>query len=65
MFFGGNFLLIYLILHIICAQEVIGKSVKQAVFLPLYTVPERYELVSLYIYIFKYSSIIVIKVVFI
>lgn len=65
MFFGGNFLLIYLILHIICAQEVIGKSVKQAVFLPLYTVPERYDLVSLYIYIFKYSSIIVIKVVFI
>lgn len=55
MFFGGNFLLIYLILHIICAQEVIGKSVKQAVFLPLYTVPERYDLVSLYIYIFKYS----------
>uniref|UniRef100_A0A671WKW9 Anaphase-promoting complex subunit 4 n=1 Tax=Sparus aurata TaxID=8175 RepID=A0A671WKW9_SPAAU len=25
--------------------EVIGKSVKQAVFLPLYTVPERYDLV--------------------
>lgn len=27
-------------------QEVIGKSVKQAVFLPLYTVPERYDLMS-------------------
>lgn len=32
---------------LICVQEVIGKSVKQAVFLPLYTVPERYDLMSL------------------
>lgn len=33
-----------------CVQEVIGKSVKQAVFLPLYTAPDRYGLKF-----FKYS----------
>lgn len=27
-----------------CVQEVIGKSVKQAVFLPLYTAPNGYGL---------------------
>lgn len=27
-----------------CVQEVIGKSVKQAVFLPLYTAPDGYGL---------------------
>lgn len=27
-----------------CVQEVIGKSVKQAVFLPLYTAPDGYDL---------------------
>uniref|UniRef100_A0A8D3CLQ3 Anaphase-promoting complex subunit 4 n=1 Tax=Scophthalmus maximus TaxID=52904 RepID=A0A8D3CLQ3_SCOMX len=34
-----------------CLQKpavIIGKSVKQAVFLPLYTVPERYDLMSLW-----------------
>lgn len=35
-----------------CVQEVIGKSVKQAVFLPLYTAPDGYDFKFL-----KYSVI--------
>lgn len=39
-----------LLIHCVftCMQEVIGKSVKQAVCLPLYTVPGRYDTMSVF-----------------
>lgn len=36
-----------LFVYVYCMQEVIGKSVHQAVFFPLYSVPERYDPMSL------------------
>lgn len=48
--FNYFFNLFCLVAHLLfmCVQEVIGKSVKQAVFLPLYSVPERYDVMSLF-----------------
>ena len=51
----------YIILSILCVngvyflQKVIGTSVKQAVFMPLYTVPERCGLFPTLIIISKMS----------
>lgn len=44
-----------------CVQEVIGKSVKQAVLLPLYTAPDGYGLFYIYSVLFTYIRQIVIK----
>ena len=41
-----------------CVQEVIGKSVKQAVFLPLYTAPDGYDLTLLFRYTVFFTSLL-------